>query len=86
VREFVVAKRQNAARHDRDMTLAWQIANLNCATKTKKGLPKLESLLSTATRGTKKQHPLEQIAQWQIIAARFGGQFTPLDPKTVIRG
>lgn len=31
-----------------------------------------------------RQTVAEQTAMWQVIAARFGGKFKPLDPKTVI--
>lgn len=73
-------ERQNAT-HDRDVTLAWSIAALTRGTK---GLPKLDTLL-TRKKTTHRQTTAEQTAMWQVIAARFGGKFVPLDPKTVIR-
>lgn len=72
-REFVVAKRLSDERHDRDVTLAYNIAALTRGTK---GLPKLDTLLSKRTR-RERQSAVEQVAMWQVIAARFGGEFRP---------
>lgn len=79
-----MAKRRNEEDSDRDITLAYNIATL---TRGSKGLPKLDTLLSkNRKKSSARQSPLEQSAMWQIAAMRFGGQFKPLDPKTVIRG
>jgi hypothetical protein len=34
---------------------------------------------------SERQTPQEQAAMWQVIAARFGGKFVPVEPKTVTR-
>lgn len=75
-REFVVAKRLREDRHDRDVTLAYNIASLTRGTK---GLPPLEKLLSKRTR-REQQSAVEQVAMWQVIATRFGGKFRPKQP------
>lgn len=79
-REFVVAKTKREDERDRDMSLAWHTAALIRGTK---GLPKLEQLL-VKKRRQPRQTGREQVAMWQIAAARFGGAFRPLDPNTVI--
>lgn len=76
-RELAAYKERRGIEHDRDMSLAWHVAALTRGTK---GLPKLETLL-TKKQGTRHQTPAQQTAMWQVIAARFGGTFTPMDPK-----
>lgn len=80
-RELVAAKERHEETRDRDLSLAWHIAALTRGTK---GLPPLERLLRRRGRASVRQTPQEQIAMWQAAAARFGGTFRPLDPKTVI--
>jgi hypothetical protein len=70
----VVAQRRAEDRHDRDITLAHNIASL---THGSKGLPKLETLLSKRRRRSGRQTAKEQVAMWQFAAASFGGQFKP---------
>lgn len=81
-RELVLLKERQEQAHDRDMVQAWHVAAL---TRGSKGLPKLETLL-TKKPGRRRQSAQEQIAMWQVAAARFGGVFRPADPKVVIRG
>jgi hypothetical protein len=57
--------------HDRDVTLAWNIAAL----RGTKGLPPLDKIL---TRRARRQSPAEQAALWQTIAAKHGGVFKPV--------
>jgi hypothetical protein len=78
----VVALRKRRDDHNSRAWLAWHVAAL---TRWQKALPKLETMLEGAPVRT-RQTVAEQSAMWQVIAARFGGKFVPLDPKTVTRG
>lgn len=80
-RELVAAKERYEEQHDRDLSLAWHIAALTRGTK---GLPPLDRLRRRRGHGKVRQSVREQIAMWQVAAARFGGTFRPVDPKTVI--
>jgi hypothetical protein len=79
-REMAAYKERRGLEHDRDMSIAWHVAALTRGTK---GLPKLKTLMTRRTEN--RQSASEQSAMWRVIAARFGGTFKPLDPKTVIR-
>lgn len=79
-RELVAAKERHEEMRDRDLSLAWHIAALTRGTK---GLPPLDRLLRRKSRAP-QQSVREQIAMWQVAAARFGGTFRPVDPKTVM--
>lgn len=79
-RELVLVKERRDQAHDRDMSLAWHVAALTRGTK---GLPKLETLLTTKPT-TRRQSAREQVAIWQVAAARFGGVFRPADPRVVV--
>lgn len=81
-RELVLVKERRDHAHDRDMALAWHVAAL---TRGSKGLPRLDTLL-TKKPTARRQSVREQIAIWQVAAARFGGVFRPADPKVVVRG
>ena len=80
-RALVAAKERTEETRDRDLSLAWHIAALTRGTK---GLPPLDRLLTRRGRASARQTPQEQIAMWQVAAARFGGAFRPLDPTTVV--
>lgn len=82
-RELVAAKERHEEMRDRDLSLAWHIAALTRGTK---GLPTLEKLLGRRGRPSVRQSPREQVAMWQVAAARFGGAFRPADPQVIIRG
>lgn len=79
-RELALAKERREGEHDRDMVLAWHMAAL---TRRTKGLPKVEQLL-TRKPARRQQSVREQIAMWQVAAARFGGEFRPADPNLVV--
>jgi len=81
-RELVAAKERQEEMRDRDLSLAWHIAALTRGTK---GLPPLDRLLRRKSRGP-RQTVKEQIAMWQVAAARFGGAFRPVAPETVTHG
>lgn len=82
-RELVAAKERQEEMHDRDLSLAWHIAALTRGTK---GLPPLDRLLRRRGRASVRQTPKEQIAMWQVAAARFGGTFRPVVPEVIARG
>lgn len=81
-RDIVAAIEAQALQRDREIALAWNTAAL---TRVKE-MPKLESLLSKERRSMRdRQSDAEQEAICHVIAANFGGKFTPMDPAEYAR-
>lgn len=76
-----MAYERQVERADRFTALAYRIA---AWTRGTKGLPKLDTLLINKRGLQRRQTAKEQIAMWQVIAARFGGKFRPADKSIVV--
>lgn len=68
-RELVAAKERHTREHDRDLFVAWNTAQFVRGAKMPDRLKH---------RGRPRQTVKEQIAMWQVAAARFGGTFRPV--------
>lgn len=78
-REFVAAQQQQRDRHDERVWAVWHTVAWAHGSK---GLPKLDTLLANKP-SARAQTPKEQVEMWKLIAARLGGEFRPVDPRTV---